>query len=94
MLVAAAGFFSFLNAGERVTLSLGFTTLYRISLVGLVFGAFLLGMVAMFLFSLRYDRRIRDALRDHYERYPPPPPGPPSPPRDTYSVHPPPDSPP
>ena len=55
--------FSFLNAGERVTVNVGLTVLYRISLVGLVFGAFLLGMIAMFLFGLRQDRRIRDVLR-------------------------------
>ena len=66
LLVAVAGLFSFLNAGERVALNLGFTTIYRISVVGLVFGSFLLGMVAMFLFGLRHDRRIRDALRSQY----------------------------
>ncbi|MEX0912507.1 MAG: hypothetical protein WD031_03675, partial [Gemmatimonadota bacterium] len=58
LLVFVAGYFSFLNAGERVTLNVGFTTLYRISLVGLVFTVFLLGMVAMFLFGLRHDRQI------------------------------------
>lgn len=63
-LVLVAAVFSFLNSRERVTLDVGFTTLYRISLVGLVFGSFLLGMIAMFLFGLRYDRRVRDALRD------------------------------
>lgn len=68
LLVLMAGIFSFLNAGERVTLNVGFTTLYRISLVGLVFGAFLFGMVAMFLFGLRHDRRIRDALREEYRQ--------------------------
>jgi hypothetical protein len=71
LLVLAAGFFSFLNAGERVTLNLGVTTFYRISLVGLVFVVFLLGMVAMFLFGIRYDRQIRDALRDRDFRPPP-----------------------
>ena len=49
---------------DRVTLDLGFTVLYQISLVGLVFGSFLLGMVAMFLFGLRYDRKVREALRE------------------------------
>ena len=71
VLVAVAGLFSFLNAGERVALNLGFTTVYRISVVGLVFGSFLLGMVAMFLFGLRHDRRIRDALRSQYRPAPP-----------------------
>ncbi len=78
-LVLAAAAFSFLNSRERVTLDVGFTTLYQISLVGLVFGSFLMGMIAMFLFGLRYDRRVRDALRDHSVRpveddlYPPDP---------------------
>ena len=67
-LVAAAALFSFLNSGERITLNVGFTVIYRISLVGLVFGAFLLGMIAMFLFGLRHDRRIREALREQYYR--------------------------
>jgi hypothetical protein len=85
--VLFATLFSFLNAGERVTLNLGFTILYRISLVGLVFAAFLLGMFSMFLFSLRHDRRVREALMERererrlLERelstYNPPPPDPP-----------------
>ena len=67
-LVTAAAFFSFLNASERATLDLGFTVLYRVSLVGLVFGSFLLGMITMFLFGLRYDRKVRDALREPSHR--------------------------
>ena len=83
-LVLAAAIFSFLNAGERVTLNIGFTTLYRISLVGLVFAIFLLGMVAMFLFGLRQDRRIRALLRNRaaqpfYNYRESPPPNPPDP---------------
>lgn len=66
LLVLLAAFFSFLNAGERATVNLGFTVLYRISLVGLVFGAFLCGMIMMFLFGLRYDFKVREALRSHY----------------------------
>lgn len=71
VLVVVAAFFSFLNAGERVSLDIGVTTLYRVSLVGLVFAVFLLGMVAMFLFGLRHDRQIRDALKSS-EPLPPP----------------------
>lgn len=63
-LVLTAAAFTFLNAGERVSLNLGFTILYRISLVGLVFAVFLVGMITMFLFGLRQDRRIRAMLRD------------------------------
>ena len=82
-LVLVAAVFSFLNAGERVSLNIGFTTLYRISLVGLIFVVFLLGMVTMFLFGLRQDRRIRAALRNRMLepptpdiRYSDPPPAP------------------
>ena len=72
LLVVLAGLFSFLNAGERVTLNLGFTVFYRISLVGLVFSVFLLGMVAMFLFTLSHDRRVRELLRSYQREYPTP----------------------
>jgi len=68
VLVLIAALFSFLNSSARVTLDVGFTELYQISLVGLVFGSFLLGMIAMFLFGLRYDRKVRDTLRDHARR--------------------------
>jgi hypothetical protein len=50
-----------------------------------VFGAFLLGMISMFLFGLRYDRRVRAALREQYQRAPPP---------NSYSMHSPPEPPP
>jgi hypothetical protein len=68
LLVLAAALFSFLNSAARVTVDLGFTVFYRISLVGLVFGAFLFGMIAMFLFSLRYDRSVRNLLREYARR--------------------------
>lgn len=61
--VFAAVFASF-NAGERVALNLGFTMLYRIPLVPLIFVAFLVGMVTMFLVGLRHDLRVRRALRE------------------------------
>ena len=58
-----SGLFAYLNGGERTTLHLGFTTLYQLSLVALVFGAFLLGMIMMFIITLRYDLRMRRLLR-------------------------------
>jgi hypothetical protein len=54
-----------LNAGQRVSLDIGFTVLYRISLVGLVLLAFVLGMVTMFLLGLEHDLRVRRTLREH-----------------------------
>lgn len=80
VLVLVAAAFSFLNAGERVSLNIGVTTLYRISLVGLVFAVFLLGMVAMFLFGLSQDRRIRAALHARGSQSSIPNPSPVSPP--------------
>lgn len=59
-----SGLFAYWNAGQRVTLDLGVLTLYRISLVALIFGAFLLGMVTMFLIGLRHDLRVRRQLRE------------------------------
>jgi len=82
-LVVVAGFFSLLNSSERVTLSLGFTVLYQLSLVGLIFGAFLLGMITMFFFGLSYDRRVRSALRQEFV--------PPRASSDPHAFHPPPD---
>jgi len=60
--VLFSGLFAYFNAGERTTLNLGFTVLYRISLVRLVLGSFILGMVAMFLIGLRQDLRLRRYL--------------------------------
>jgi hypothetical protein len=62
-LILVAAIFSFLNADERIAINIGFTVLYRLSLVGVIFSVFLMGMLTMFLFSLRQDRVVRDALR-------------------------------
>lgn len=61
--VLAALFASF-NGGERVVVHLGFTQLYRVPLVLLIFVAFLAGMITMFLLGLRHDLRVRHALRE------------------------------
>jgi uncharacterized integral membrane protein len=58
-----AGLFAYFNGAERVTLRLGFTSLYRVPLSTLVLGAFLLGMLTMFGLSLRHDLRLRRELR-------------------------------
>jgi uncharacterized integral membrane protein len=72
LVVVLAGVFAYLNGGERVTLYLGVTILYRISLVGLVFFAFLLGMLVMFLVGLGHDLRVRRLLREYRFQDPPP----------------------
>jgi uncharacterized integral membrane protein len=63
-LVLFSGFFAYFNAGQRVALGLGFTTLYRVPFVAVVFTAFLLGMLTMFLVGLNHDRRMRRLLRE------------------------------
>jgi uncharacterized integral membrane protein len=83
-IVLLVGLFAYFNGGERVTLYLGFAILYRISLVGLVFVAFLLGMTLMFIVGVEHDLRVRRLLREYSSRegasytYSPPelPPGP------------------
>jgi uncharacterized integral membrane protein len=82
LVVILAGLFAYLNGGERVTLYLGFATLYRISLVGLVFTAFLVGMTVMFLVGIEHDLRVRRLLREYNSRQGPPriPPAPEFPP--------------
>jgi hypothetical protein len=70
--VLLAGLFAYFNGGERVTLHVGFTILYRISLVGLVFFAFLLGMVVMFLVGIEHDLRVRRLLREYRVQAQPP----------------------
>lgn len=67
-LALAAGL-SYLNAGERVTVHLGLLILYRVPVSVLIFGAFLLGMLVMFLVGLRNDLRTRQLLRDRLARY-------------------------
>jgi uncharacterized integral membrane protein len=68
--VLVSGLFAYFNAGERITVSLGFTVIYRVSLVRLVLGSFILGMVAMFLVGLRQDLELRRYLRDLDRRGP------------------------
>lgn len=57
--------FSWQNRGELATLHLLTTTLVQVPLVWIVLGAFLLGMLAMFLLGLRHDLRTRRELRQH-----------------------------
>lgn len=63
LLVLVMGFAS-LNGAERVTLRLGFTTLYRFPLSGVAFGALLLGMIIMFVSGIQADLRVRRILRE------------------------------
>jgi uncharacterized integral membrane protein len=66
-LTLVAGLFAFFNAGQRVAIGLGFTTFYRVPLVPVVFTAFVLGMITMFVVGLRHDRHMRQLLREREE---------------------------
>lgn len=62
--IALAGaLITWLNRGERVVLHAGVTTFYRAPLTLVLFVAFVAGMLAMMVLSLRQDRRMRDELR-------------------------------
>lgn len=61
----AAAAFAWANRGETAAIHLGFATFYRTPVSVLVLGAFVLGMLVMFLAGLRHDLRVRRALREH-----------------------------
>ena len=69
-----AALFGYFNSGESVAIHLGFVVLYQIPLVILIFLAFLLGMLTMFLAGLRHDMKVRQLLRERRYEVPPPPP--------------------
>lgn len=62
-----AALFAWLNAGETVTLRLGFATLRSVGLPVVVFGAILFGMALLFAVGLRADLRTRRMLRRYRE---------------------------
>lgn len=82
--------FAYSNSGERVALQLGPFVLYQVSLVLLIFVAFLAGMLTMFVLGLRHDMKVRRALQERgfdvppapARETPPAPPFPPYPPPD------------
>ncbi len=64
--VVAVGF-AWLNGGQHVGLHLGLFRLRSVSLPAVVFGAFLAGMLTLFLASLRSDLRTRRMLARYRE---------------------------
>ncbi|MBA2669234.1 MAG: LapA family protein, partial [Gemmatimonadetes bacterium] len=80
---------------ERITLNLGIAILYQVRLVPVVFGAFVLGMIMMFLVGLRHDLRVRRVLRERrllQDGYPPAEYTPSQDPYSSPELHPPPDT--
>lgn len=64
LLLAVSALLAYLNGAERVTLHLGFTTLYRVPLIYLVFASALLGMLVMFVAGIHTDLKVRRYLRE------------------------------
>jgi uncharacterized integral membrane protein len=59
--------FAWLNGGQRISVHLGLFRLNSVSVTAVVFGAFLAGMLTLFLASLRSDLRTRRMLRRYRE---------------------------
>lgn len=56
--------FAALNGSQRVTLRLGFATVYQVPLSVVAFGALVLGMVVMLVSGIHSDLKVRRILRD------------------------------
>ena len=62
-LLVGSLFFASLNSGQRVTLRLGFVTIYGVPLTVIVFGSVIGGMVVMLASGIRSDLKVRRILR-------------------------------
>jgi uncharacterized integral membrane protein len=62
-LVALAMGFAALNSGQRVTLRLGFVTLYGVPLTVVAFVSVIAGMTVMLVAGVRSDIKVRGILR-------------------------------
>ncbi len=64
LVVALSVGFAALNGNQRVTLRLGFATLYGIPLTVVAFGGLLTGMLIMLVAGIHSDLKVRRILRD------------------------------
>lgn len=55
--------FASLNSGQRVTLRLGFVTVYGVSLTVVVFASLMIGMFVMLVAGIHSDLKVRRILR-------------------------------
>lgn len=62
-LLTSSLLFAYLNSGQRVTLRLGFATLYGVPLTVIAFGSVIAGMVVMLASGIRSDLKVRRILR-------------------------------
>lgn len=63
VLLGAMGFAA-ANAGHRVTLNLGFFTLYQVPVTLVAFSGLFVGMLVMFATGIHTDLKVRRILRD------------------------------
>ena len=63
VLLATSLLFASLNSSHRVTLRLGFVTLFGVPLTLVVFGGIILGMLVMLGAGVRSDLKVRRILR-------------------------------
>lgn len=56
--------FAALNGGQRITLRLGFGTLYRVPVTAVAFGSLILGMLIMLIAGIQSDLKVRRILRE------------------------------
>ena len=59
--------FAALNGGERATLNLGVTVLYRVPVALIGFTGLFMGMVVMLVAGIRSDLKVRSVLRQRLE---------------------------
>lgn len=59
-----AMWFAASNAGHRVTLDLGFMTLYQVPVTLVAFSGLLVGMLVMFATGIHTDLKVRQILRE------------------------------
>jgi uncharacterized integral membrane protein len=67
VLALFATVFAWLNGAETVRVNLGLVRISGVSLPGVVFVAFLLGMLTLFLASLKSEMRTQRMLRRYRE---------------------------
>lgn len=56
--------FAALNGGQRITLRLGFGTIYRVPVTAVAFGSLILGMLIMLIAGIQSDLKVRRILRE------------------------------
>lgn len=69
VLVVLAGSMGFaaLNSGERVTLDLGFVTLYRLPVTYVAFGGLFVGMLVVLVAGIHADLKVRRILKERLQ---------------------------